>query len=83
MGRARAARQRTYSRPPGRDRVLRICVAESAPTTLAAVVTQVAADTKLTAVGGRSATLADLPGLGRDILKGRVQGRVVVDVAGA
>ena len=31
----------------------------------------------------RSATLADLPGLGRDILKGRVQGRVVVDVAGA
>ncbi|HRW13815.1 MDR family oxidoreductase [Amaricoccus sp.] len=30
----------------------------------------------------RSATLADLPGLGRDILKGRVQGRVVVDVAG-
>lgn len=30
----------------------------------------------------RSATLADLPELGRDILKGRVQGRVVVDVAG-
>lgn len=59
MGRARAAHQRTYSRPPGRDRVLRICVAESAPTTLAAVVTQVAADTKLTAVGGRSATLAE------------------------
>ncbi len=26
------------------------------------------------------ATLADLPGLGRDILKGRVRGRVVVDV---
>ncbi|GHE00782.1 quinone oxidoreductase [Defluviimonas sp. 20V17] len=26
------------------------------------------------------ATLADLPGLGRDILKGRVKGRVVVDV---
>lgn len=28
----------------------------------------------------RPATLADLPGLGRDILKGQVQGRVVVDV---
>jgi len=28
----------------------------------------------------RPAGLADLPGLGRDILKGRVQGRVVVDV---
>ena len=28
----------------------------------------------------RPATLADLPGLGGDILKGRVQGRVVVDV---
>ena len=28
----------------------------------------------------RPATLADVPGLGRDILKGRVQGRVVVDV---
>lgn len=26
------------------------------------------------------ATLADLPALGADILKGRVQGRVVVDV---
>ena len=26
------------------------------------------------------AVLADLPGLGADILKGRVQGRVVVDV---
>jgi acrylyl-CoA reductase (NADPH) len=31
----------------------------------------------------RSATLADLPELGRAILKGQVQGRVVVDVAGA
>ncbi len=28
------------------------------------------------------ATLADLPGLGADILKGQVQGRIVVDVAG-
>lgn len=28
----------------------------------------------------KPATLADLPGLGRDILKGQVQGRVVVDV---
>jgi len=28
----------------------------------------------------RPATLGDLPGLGRDILKGQVQGRVVVDV---
>jgi acrylyl-CoA reductase (NADPH) len=28
------------------------------------------------------ATLADLPALGRDILKGRVKGRVVVDVDG-
>ena len=28
----------------------------------------------------RPATLADLPGLGKDILKGQVQGRVVVDV---
>ncbi|TCO70620.1 MDR family oxidoreductase [Rhodovulum euryhalinum] len=28
----------------------------------------------------RPATLADLPGLGADILKGRVQGRIVVDV---
>ena len=28
----------------------------------------------------QSATLADLPGLGRDILKGQVKGRVVVDV---
>lgn len=28
----------------------------------------------------RPATLSDLPGLGRDILKGQVQGRVVVDV---
>jgi acrylyl-CoA reductase (NADPH) len=27
------------------------------------------------------ATLADLPGLGADILKGQVKGRVVVDVA--
>ena len=26
------------------------------------------------------ATLADLPSLGRDILKGHVQGRIVVDV---
>jgi acrylyl-CoA reductase (NADPH) len=26
------------------------------------------------------ATLADLPSLGKDILKGQVQGRVVVDV---
>jgi acrylyl-CoA reductase (NADPH) len=29
------------------------------------------------------ATLADLPSLGRDILKGQVKGRVVVDVAGS
>ena len=29
------------------------------------------------------ATLADLPGLGKDILKGQVKGRVVVDVAGS
>ena len=28
----------------------------------------------------RPATLADLPGLGADILRGGVQGRVVVDV---
>jgi acrylyl-CoA reductase (NADPH) len=28
------------------------------------------------------AVLADLPGLGRDILKGQVKGRVVVDVNG-
>ncbi|MEM1102240.1 MAG: oxidoreductase, partial [Pseudomonadota bacterium] len=28
------------------------------------------------------ATLADLPALGADILKGQVKGRVVVDVAG-
>ena len=27
-----------------------------------------------------SATLADLPGLGKDILKGQVRGRIVVDV---
>ena len=30
----------------------------------------------------RPATLADLPQLGSDILKGQVQGRVVVDVRG-
>ncbi len=30
----------------------------------------------------QTATLADLPGLGRDILKGQVKGRVVVDVNG-
>ncbi|MEJ6708856.1 MAG: oxidoreductase, partial [Amylibacter sp.] len=28
----------------------------------------------------RPAVLSDLPGLGKDILKGQVQGRVVVDV---
>ena len=28
------------------------------------------------------ATLSDLPGLGADILKGQVRGRVVVDVNG-
>ncbi len=30
----------------------------------------------------KSATLSDLPALGRDILKGQVKGRVVVDVNG-
>ncbi|MBR9766763.1 MAG: oxidoreductase, partial [Rhodobacteraceae bacterium] len=30
----------------------------------------------------RPAVLEDLPGLGADILKGRVQGRVVVDLRG-